>query len=129
MLALICSIAVSAATVGNCRPVPDRNLLDRMRSGVDTIGIVHFSVNTFTAREWGYGSESPEDFNPTDFSADQIVGACRDGGIQGLVVVAKHHDGFCLWPTKTNGLKTRASTASTTSPQILLRRRSCWLSP
>ena len=48
MLALICSIAVSAATVGNCRPVPDRNLLDRMRSGVDTIGIVHFSVNTFT---------------------------------------------------------------------------------
>ena len=51
MLALICFIAVSAATVGNCRPVPDRNLLDRMRSGVDTIGIVHFSVNTFTDRE------------------------------------------------------------------------------
>ena len=83
------------------RPVPDRNLLERMRSGVDVIGIVHFGLNTFTDREWGYGSESPDDFNPTNFSADQIVEACRDGGIKGLVVVAKHHDGFCLWPTKT----------------------------
>ena len=85
----------------NSRPIPDANLLARMREGVNTIGIVHFTVNTFTDREWGYGSESPADFNPTDFSADQIVRACRDGGIQGLVVVAKHHDGFCLWPTKT----------------------------
>ena len=83
------------------RPVPDANLLARMREGIDTIGIVHFTVNTFTDREWGYGSESPDDFAPTDFSADQIVRACRDGGLQGLVVVAKHHDGFCLWPTKT----------------------------
>ena len=83
------------------RPMPDRNLLERMRSGVDVIGIVHFTVNTFTDREWGYGSESPDDFNPTDFDADQIVKACRDGGIKGLIVVAKHHDGFCLWPTKT----------------------------
>ena len=83
------------------RPVPSRNLLERMRSGVDVIGIVHFGINTFTDREWGYGSESPDDFNPTDFSADQIVESCRDGGLKGLVVVAKHHDGFCLWPTKT----------------------------
>ena len=89
------------AVGGTGRPVPDANLLERMRSGVDVIGIVHFTVNTFTDREWGYGSESPDDFNPTDFSADQIVEACRDGGIKGLVVVAKHHDGFCLWPTKT----------------------------
>ena len=101
MFAMICSVAVCGAAVGSHRPVPDRNLLERMRSGVDTIGIVHFSVNTFTDREWGYGNESPDVFNPTDFSADQIVGACRDGGLQGLVVVAKHHDGFCLWPTKT----------------------------
>ena len=93
--------AAATASGGTARPVPDANLLERMRSGVDVIGIVHFTVNTFTDREWGYGSESPDDFNPTDFSADQIVKACRDGGIKGLVVVAKHHDGFCLWPTKT----------------------------
>ena len=85
----------------NPRPIPSGNLLARMREGINIIGIIHFGVNTFNDREWGVGSESPDDFNPTDFSAEQIVVACRDGGIQGLVVVAKHHDGFCLWPTKT----------------------------
>ena len=101
LAALLAEGAAFCAVGGTARPVPDANLLERMRSGVDVIGIVHFTVNTFTDREWGYGSESPDDFNPTDFSADQIVKACRDGGIKGLVVVAKHHDGFCLWPTKT----------------------------
>jgi len=103
MRLIVLSVVAAAgfAQAATARPVPDRNLLERMRSGVDVIGIVHFGLNTFTDREWGYGSESPDDFNPTDFSADQIVKACRDGGIKGLVVVAKHHDGFCLWPTKT----------------------------
>ena len=100
-LIVLAAVAVAGFAQAKARPVPDKNLLERMRSGVDVIGIVHFSVNTFTDREWGYGSESPDDFNPTDFSADQIVMACRDGGIKGLVIVAKHHDGFCLWPTKT----------------------------
>ena len=85
----------------NTRPIPNKNLLVRIREGINIIGIIHFGVNTFNDREWGVGSESPDDFTPTDFSAEQIVEACRDGGIQGLVVVAKHHDGFCLWPTKT----------------------------
>ena len=98
---MVAAMAAAGFAQAATRPVPDRNLLERMRSGVDVIGIVHFGLNTFTDREWGFGSESPDDFNPTDFSADQIVKACRDGGIKGLVVVAKHHDGFCLWPTKT----------------------------
>ena len=91
----------NASQAAKTRPVPAKSLLERMRSGVDVIGIVHFGINTFTDREWGYGSESPNEFNPTDFNADQIVKSCRDGGLKGLVVVAKHHDGFCLWPTKT----------------------------
>ncbi|HBG71352.1 MAG: alpha-L-fucosidase [Bacteroidetes bacterium GWF2_43_63] len=63
--------------------------------------IIHFTPTTFENKEWGYGDADPSVFDPSDFDANQIVAAAQSGGMKGIVFVCKHHDGFCLWPTKT----------------------------
>ena len=83
------------------RPAPRGPLAIRLAADEDVMGIVHWGLNTYTDREWGFGDEDPKLLDPADFNPNQIAKACAAGGLSGLVIVAKHHDGFCLWPTKT----------------------------
>ena len=89
------------------RPVPSPAQLAWQR---DELAIfVHFGVNTFTDREWGDGTEDPRIFNPSRLDAAQWVRAARAGGFRTMILTAKHHDGFCLWPTETTTHSVRSS--------------------
>lgn len=73
----------------------------RQQSWFDTefYAFVHFTVNTYTNLEWGLGNEDEKIFNPYDLNCDEWVEAVKSAGMKGLVLTAKHHDGFCLWPS------------------------------
>ncbi|NLB55470.1 MAG: alpha-L-fucosidase, partial [Lentisphaerae bacterium] len=79
-------------------PVPSRRQLLWHRRKF--YGFLHFTTTTFTDLEWGYGDESPNLFAPTAFDADQIVRTAVEAGMSGLILTCKHHDGFCLWPSR-----------------------------
>ena len=71
--------------------------------------LIHFTPTTFQDKEWGFGDADPKLFNPSHFDARQIAEASVAGGFKGLISVAKHHDGFCLWPTSTTNYSVASS--------------------
>jgi alpha-L-fucosidase len=87
------------------KPSPQQVAWQDLEFGV----IVHFSTNTFLDREWGDGTASPTVFNPTQFDPDQWMQAIEASGARYIVLVAKHHDGFCLWPTGQTDYSVKAS--------------------
>ncbi len=98
-------IALAQDAGGEIKPAPYQVSWQDLEFGV----IVHFSTNTFLDREWGDGTASPSTFNPTDFDPDQWMKAIRDAGAKYVVLVAKHHDGFCLWPTEQTDYSVKSS--------------------
>jgi alpha-L-fucosidase len=81
------------------RPTPSAAQLQWQRD--ELAMFIHFGVNTFTNREWGDGKESPTIFTPAKLDAGQWARAAKQAGFRAMILTAKHHDGFCLWPTKT----------------------------
>ena len=108
LFVIIIAIATTMAaqdSIGDIRPAPYQVAWQDMEFGV----ILHFSTNTFLDREWGDGTASPSVFNPTEFDPDQWMKAIRDSGAKYVVLVAKHHDGFCLWPTAQTDYSVKSS--------------------
>ena len=101
---LIISILSSCSNISNhapetIEPKPTQQQIDWHK--LETYAFVHFGLNTYNDLEWGYGNTPASTFNPTELDCEQWVMTLKQCGMKGVILTAKHHDGFCLWQTKT----------------------------
>ena len=80
-----------------CGPVPTENQL--RWQDMEMYAFIHYSLNTYTDQEWGFGNEDPKLFNPADLDCQQWARVCKQAGMRGIIFTAKHHCGFCMWPS------------------------------
>lgn len=92
----LCSAQVEAPAP--CGPIPSENQLRWQE--MEYYAFIHFSLNTYTDQSWGYGDEDVNLFNPMELDCRQWARICKEAGMKGVILVAKHHCGFCLWPSK-----------------------------
>ena len=101
---LTISILSSCSNVTNhapeaIEPIPAKQQIDWQK--LETYAFVHFGLNTYNDLEWGFGNTPASTFNPTELDCEQWVKTLKQCGMKGVILTAKHHDGFCLWQTKT----------------------------
>jgi alpha-L-fucosidase len=97
-LALMFSCSENIAPPQAVLPVPNEHQLAWHE--LEQYAFIHFTTNTFTGKEWGYGDEQPDIFNPTSFDAEQWAANIKEAGLKAIILTCKHHDGFCLWPSQ-----------------------------
>lgn len=103
---LVCSLVqIAAQNAVDLKPSPQQVEWQDLEMGA----IIHFGPNTFLNQEWGDGTADPKIFNPTQFDPEQWMRALQAAGIKYVVFVAKHHDGFCLWPTAQTDYSVKSS--------------------
>ncbi|MCK5834839.1 MAG: alpha-L-fucosidase, partial [Lentisphaeria bacterium] len=102
-----CLLYAKSAPPSPYGPVPSKHQLDWHKQ--EYYGLVCFGLNTYTGQEWGYGNQPTSLFNPSNLDTDQWARVSKKAGLKGLILVAKHHDGFCLWPSKTTKYTVAAS--------------------
>ena len=92
------ALGINAQSLKPCGPVPTENQLRWQE--MEMYAFIHYSMNTYTDQEWGFGNEDPKLFNPSDLDCRQWARVCKQAGMKGIIFTAKHHCGFCMWPSK-----------------------------